>query len=694
MNRNARVLRAATDAELAAPGYPGLTGTVTGGTASTANLNGASEIDDQYNTAYIKLTAALDGVEQVRVITDYAAGTVTITPDWDTNPVDGDKYTIYGVCGQAQGGGSSTITLSADESNTAGIYVGAFIKLNAGTGVGQVARITAYTAGRVATVTPVWEVGSEPDDTTFYSVYGEGGSATMRTAITMTAPSLLLSAASYTNMYVDILTCPSNRRAIGQVERIAQVNGTVITLAGKWPQQPIGTFTYRIIPGWSSGYELVDDATFVMSQIIGRPGETGYRETYSSITLTGANSSGEDVSHREQALWGSRLDTDTPGVASEINPVPGAYYRIDVTCFGAGLNGGVMTRFSDSSQIISAGSEQSSTSATIGGGGASGGGGGKIPALGQATMANSLPVAIANNQSVVPISAGATLEVDGAGIAGAPSGGVLSVQGVANGTVIPVTSGSDYYTEIALGNITGVSLVLIGGSTTNLTNTVGTIIIGHPVSAVNFSPVTSVNQFSLSSTSVNDNGAPANANGAQTITIEGVDTSFAAKSETGIVLDGTTTVTTTGADWYGINTAFVTAVGANVVSNAGDITIVDDLPTATKVYAFIGAGATRSKASLYYVSSTNQLHVRRMSFRAMTNAGAGTPTILIGVYSFTGGIRTRHEGILIDTTVTSTAKIVYGLPLVIPSSSVFWAQIESVTGELASISAHIDAIQY
>lgn len=54
-----------------------------------------------------------------------------------------------------------------------------------------------------------------------------------------------------------------------------------------------------------------------------------------------------------------------------------------------------------------------------------------VNANGQATMANSAPVVLASNQSNLPVV--------GAGTAGTPSGGVVSIQGVSSGTVVPVS---------------------------------------------------------------------------------------------------------------------------------------------------------------------------------------------------------------------------------------------------------------
>lgn len=77
--------------------------------------------------------------------------------------------------GTASAGGASTITLVAPAVATASLYVGAQIKLVGGTGTGQVRTITAYTAGRLATVDWPWIV--TPDGTSVYAVLAQEGAA-------------------------------------------------------------------------------------------------------------------------------------------------------------------------------------------------------------------------------------------------------------------------------------------------------------------------------------------------------------------------------------------------------------------------------------------------------------------------------------------------------------------------------------
>lgn len=72
--------------------------------------------------------------------------------------------------GTATAGAAGSITLPAAEPTTVDIYKGAVIAIYAGTGAGQARMISAYSAGRVATVVPNWITA--PDATSKYIIHG------------------------------------------------------------------------------------------------------------------------------------------------------------------------------------------------------------------------------------------------------------------------------------------------------------------------------------------------------------------------------------------------------------------------------------------------------------------------------------------------------------------------------------------
>lgn len=95
------------------------------------------------------------------------------TPDYDAYCI---AVSTYGYDGVAQAGGTKTITLAATASSVNRFYEGQFVKITAGTGVGQTRRIVSYVgATRVATVNEAWV--TVPDST---SVYELGGNANVK----------------------------------------------------------------------------------------------------------------------------------------------------------------------------------------------------------------------------------------------------------------------------------------------------------------------------------------------------------------------------------------------------------------------------------------------------------------------------------------------------------------------------------
>jgi hypothetical protein len=116
------------------------------------------------------------------MIIEYTAGRVaTIDRVWDVNPAGDSEYQIVAFSGillanhgVAQAGAASTITLATSALAIANSYVGCDIYIAAGTGAGQTRLITAYTAGRVATVSPAWD--TQPDNTSAYKVLPVGRS--------------------------------------------------------------------------------------------------------------------------------------------------------------------------------------------------------------------------------------------------------------------------------------------------------------------------------------------------------------------------------------------------------------------------------------------------------------------------------------------------------------------------------------
>lgn len=118
--------------------------------------------------------------------------------------------------------------------------------------------------------------------------------------------------------------------------------------------------------------------------------------------------------------------------------------------------------------------------------------------------------------------------------------------------------------------------------------------------------MTSASALDVSSSSTADDGDPAGT-GAQTIKIEGLDSSWNAQTET-VTMDGTSTVTTSNT-WIRVNRAYVVTAGSGD-ANAGNITIQVTGGGAT--VAYIGAGNGQTLMAVYTVPNGKKLYLRKM----------------------------------------------------------------------------------
>ena len=120
------------------------------------------------------------------------------------------------------------------------------------------------------------------------------------------------------------------------------------------------------------------------------------------------------------------------------------------------------------------------------------------------------------------------------------------------------------------------------------------------------------------SASANDDGSPAGT-GAQTVTIEGLDSSYAEVSET-VTMNGTSAVTTT-QTFLRINRAYVATAGSTG-SNVGAITIANTTPT---TLASIAATAGIAEQCVYTVPAGYTAYITRYMLSSYNStSGAGS----------------------------------------------------------------------
>jgi hypothetical protein len=159
--------------------------TAQAGAAQTITLVAtASATDDIYDQNIISIVGGT-GAGQTRMIVEYNGTSKVATVDrpWTTQPAADSIYELLPSVGEvlathgiAQAATASTITLATNALAIADSYVGSDIYVTGGTGIGQTRLITAYTVGRVATISPDWD--TTPDATSIYKVLPIGRSIT------------------------------------------------------------------------------------------------------------------------------------------------------------------------------------------------------------------------------------------------------------------------------------------------------------------------------------------------------------------------------------------------------------------------------------------------------------------------------------------------------------------------------------
>lgn len=158
--------------------------------ATSITLAVAAGSDGAYVGMSIYLTGGT-GAGQTRVITSYTdSSKVAVVDTWTTNPDGTSTYVIFRTYagsyvnyGTISGAGSlPLVTLQAASGvtgvaapATADVYNNYYITIVAGPAVGETKQITAYSSGRVATVS-AWT--GTPTTSSVYIVYTGGGICT------------------------------------------------------------------------------------------------------------------------------------------------------------------------------------------------------------------------------------------------------------------------------------------------------------------------------------------------------------------------------------------------------------------------------------------------------------------------------------------------------------------------------------
>ncbi len=257
-------------------------GTGTAGAAATITLAaGSSAVDDYYNDMTIVTTGGT-GANQVRRISDYDGTTLVATvASWTTQPDNTTTYEIYdtlmsfnadvgGVTsyvyawntlfpnnplpvmlglydsgkveatgtadagtnnGTASSGGATTL-VDTGIGWTIDAYIGYYVEITSGLGIGQVRLITGNTTDTLTVAT--WT--TNPDSTSVYQIY-------KNTELTDAGAGLTIDA--NIDMYIGIVS----GTGAGQIRKITDNTATVVTVDTAWVTQPFSDSVWQITRG-------------------------------------------------------------------------------------------------------------------------------------------------------------------------------------------------------------------------------------------------------------------------------------------------------------------------------------------------------------------------------------------------------------------------------------------------------------
>ena len=183
----------------------------------------------------------------------------------------------------AQAGASGSITLDASASSTTDFYVGQWVYLTGGTGVGQSRVITAYNGTtKVATITPNW--ATNPDVTSTFAIYPAAAINLVNTITTYTGNTVQTG-----DSYARIGATGSGLTSLAQASSWTSTLATNLgTLASHDPGTTIGTSTLTQTQVTGGAYSL-SSASFVCgdTRIANLDATVSSRSTLTQTQVTG-----------------------------------------------------------------------------------------------------------------------------------------------------------------------------------------------------------------------------------------------------------------------------------------------------------------------------------------------------------------------------------------------------------------------
>lgn len=333
-----------TNASITSVGYPGrVQNTQAGSTASTIVLDaGASAADSNYVGATVRQT---DGAGEARVITAYDGDTRTATvyPDWGSAPGGGggEEFTLYGHSGVAQAGTNGTITLAAAASAGDDFYRECYIRITAGPGDNQIAKIVGYNGTtKVATFARQLEVA--PGLSSVYLIAGEWGTASN---IPGTQTTIVLDTTAetsdgyYNGCYLEVLSDDADANA-GKTFLITGYVGGTRTATLNGDLAAANTPTYRIFGGWGGAYESVKNYSAYNLAVTASLNQYGIYEASMSDFSYGTDVVGDTYRPsrvQKFGAWGNIAQPAVQGREFFTEPILNDFVRIAIIMFGSNI---------------------------------------------------------------------------------------------------------------------------------------------------------------------------------------------------------------------------------------------------------------------------------------------------------------------------------------------------------------------
>lgn len=235
---------------------------------------------------------------------------------------------------------------------------------------------------------------------------------------------------------------------------------------------------------------------------------------------------------------------------------------------------------------------------------------------------------------------------------------------------LEISTGADYVTNAALGNIDGTGIVNKFGFNSDV-DTGSEEVIASFGGGINI--MTTADTLDITSSDAADAAAGA---GARLLLIQGIDENFLPIEEY-VSMNGLTPVTTVNS-YLGINRVYVVQVGTAGV-NTGDITITDT-SASVGVQAQIPEGKSVTQQCIYHTPINKTFLMDYIQISALKlSGGGGSPVVQIRGYSFSRVTNTTYNvvDLEVDTSIDNNLSLSIKNPITFTGREVIYFTAET-----------------